>query len=196
MRNEWRSAPPPGTRRVRGVLAFWLAAACLAGGVARAQTSPSYKLVEHAINAGGDPTQGVALTSASFEVTLDAVGEGVLGAGIGSASFRMDGGFVAAHPPPGEVENLRWAGKTSIAWDPEKSAGTYRVYRDTLSSLPGGYGACLATGLTSPALVDPGSPAAGAGWFYLVTSRSGLGEEGTKGNASDDTERPNPAPCP
>jgi hypothetical protein len=84
-----------------------------------------------------------------------------------------------------------------MTWDPERSVGAYEVYRDALTTLPGGgFGTCFASGLTSEAATEAATPVAGQGWFYLVTARNRLGEEGTKGFQTSGAERPNPAPCP
>lgn len=163
---------------------------------APAQESPSYKLREHVWNAGGNPDGGAVLASPSFRVKLDAIGEGVAGAALGSASYHMDGGFVPAYPPPREVLNLRFANKTTLSWDPERSVGDYDVYRDPLGSLPGSFGVCLQHDIAAQMAVDAGVPGVGSGYFYLVTAENRLDEEGTKGFRSNGTERPNPAPCP
>ena len=42
-----------------------------------AQESASYKLNEHTFNSGGNPSDGVVLTSASYKITLDAIGDSV-----------------------------------------------------------------------------------------------------------------------
>ncbi len=170
--------------------------AWMLGTVALAQESPSYKLKEHVLDAGGNPDGGVVLASASFHVKLDAIGEGVSGPGLGGPSYHMDGGFVPAYPPPGEVRNLRFSSKTTLLWNPEKSVGDYDIYRDLLSTLPGNFGACLEHDIASETGVDAGTPTAGTGYFYLVTAENRLDEEGTKGFRSNGTERPNPAPCP
>src|SRR5262245_21354000 len=91
------------TGRLLGLLGVVI----LAGGVAQAETSASYKLQESVLNAGGDPRGGSVLTWASFRIRLDAIGEGMLQTGLGSTSFRMDAGFVEAYRPPGEVLNIR-----------------------------------------------------------------------------------------
>ena len=156
-----------------------------------AQSSASYRLSENVLNAGGPPAQG-----ASYRVSLHAIGDAVAGTGLSSASYRLDAGFVPLNPPPGEVLGLRWTGKTDLAWNPEKSTGTYNAYKDTLTTFPGNYGACFATDVASEGTTDAASPASGTGWFYLVTAENRLGEEGTKGNRSSGVERPNPAPCP
>jgi len=162
---------------------------------ALAQTSASYKLTESILNNGGDPVNGVSGASASHRIKLDAVGDGVLGVGLASTSFHMDGGFVDAYPPPGEVQQQLFTSKTTIVWNPERSVGLYEVYRDPLSGLLGG-GACFASGLTTEGATDSATPAAGQGYFYLVTARNRLGEEGTKGFRTNGVERPNSSPCP
>lgn len=43
---------------------------------------------------------------------------------------------------------------------------------------------------------DPLAPSAGTGFFYLVTARNRLDEEGPKGFQSLGVEEPNPDPCP
>ncbi len=182
-------------------LAFGLAVACAAGGVtgenALAQTSANYHLAESTFNAGGDPNQGVTLASASHHVKLDALGDAALGVGLASASYRMDAGFVDVYRPPGEVLGLTVAAdKKTFNWNPERSVGSYDLYRDLLSTLPGNFGTCLASSIAANTWTDATTPPAGRGWFYLATAKNRLGEEGTKGARSNGAERPNPAPCP
>jgi hypothetical protein len=99
-------------------------------------------------------------------------------------------------PPPGEVRNQIWTDKTTMAWDHEPSLGTYNLYRDLISTLPGGFGACFQSGIATESATDATLPAVGSGWFYFVTARNNLGQEGTKGFQSGGAERSNPAPCP
>jgi len=181
-----------------GVRSFGVLLLALAGaGVAMAQTSASYKLTEFTFNNGGDPTNGSSAASASHRIRLDAIGDAVVGTALASASHRVDVGFVSNYPPPGEVKGHLFTGKTTLAWSPEKSVGSYDVYRAAVSSLAGlGYGACLQSGLTAETATDATTPSAGQGYFYLVTARNRLGEIGTKGTASSGLERANPAPCP
>jgi len=164
--------------------------------VAMAQTSASYKLTEFTLNGGGRPANGSIASSASYRIKLDAIGDTVAATGLSSASHHLDDGFVSAYPPPGEVRNERWTGKTVLSWDPEGSVGTYEVYRDLMSSLPGSFGACFQSPLLSETATDVTSPASGTAWFYLVTARNRLGEEGTKGLRSSGIERSNASPCP
>jgi hypothetical protein len=157
-----------------------------------AQTSASFKVEESVFNAGSQPAG-----STSFSITLDAIGESAGGPDLSSASFRVDGGFVAAYPPPGEVLGLGFADHETLTWNPEKSAGVYNLYRDLVSNLSGlGYGSCQQQDLTGATATDPTSPPLHDGYFYLVTAENRIAEEGTKGKDSEDVARPNPAPCP
>src|SRR6185503_12339147 len=162
---------------------------------AAAQSGSLFKITEYAFNNGGDPTAGTFASSALFRITLDAVGDGV-GQGTAGTLFRIDSGFVSYYPPPGEIAGLVFTDGRTLTWLPEKSIGQYQVYRDPVSALAGGgTGGCFATTLLETA-PDLATPPAGTGWFYLVTARNALGEEGTKGYRSNGSERPNPAACP
>ena len=162
-----------------------------------AQTSASYKLREYTFNNGGDPANGSFASSASYRIKLDAVGDAIVtGVTMASASQHLEAGFVGDYPPPGEVRNDRFTNRTTFVWDPEKSIGTYGVYRNALSTLPGNFGTCFQSPIASETITDATNPAAGTGWFYLVTARNRLGEEGTKGFSSSGVERANSVPCP
>ena len=163
-----------------------------------AQQSLNYKLTESVFNAGGHPANGAILASASFRVKLDAVGEGVVRPGLSSSSFRVDGGFVGAYPPPGEVLGLMLsADRQTLRWHPEKAVGTYALYRDLLTTLVGGeYGDCLQYNVAGETATDASTPPVNDGYFYIVTGRNRLREEGTKGKNSAGAERPNLNPCP
>src|SRR5678816_1797346 len=163
---------------------------------AHAQTSARFHLTEHVLNASGHPAQGAVLSSTSFRIRLDSLGDSLVGTTLASASFRIDGGFLAAYPPPGEVHGDVFTSKTLLQWQPERSAGTYEVYRGAAAGLPGGFGTCLAYGLTVPAYVESDAPGSGGAYFYLATVRNRLGQEGTKGFQTSGAERSNSAPCP
>ncbi len=118
------------------------------------------------------------------------------------------GGYDVTSPdlavrPPGEVQNLRFTGQITFAWDARADAVTYNTYRGALGSFidanadgaADGYGACLDPGLASASDNDASTPAPGAGYFYLVTGRNPAGE-GPLGNASSGAARPNISPCP
>ena len=163
---------------------------------AMAQVSTSYKIEEHTFNAGGRPDDGAIASSAGFRISLDAIGDGVVGGGLTSASYELDGGWVSAYPPPGEVVGLRFESPQFLSWDAEMSVGSYHVYKDSFGTLPGGYGVCFESGITGTSAQDLSTPLPGQGWFYLVTASNRLAEEGSKGTSHGGTQRTNPSPCP
>ena len=115
-----------------------------------------------------------------------------------------DGTGDACDPDDGEVEAV-WmlADAKSIAWQPEAGALGYNVYRGMIASLSAtNYGSCWASGLLrdadldgNPDATDPQRPAAGSGYFYLVTAEMPSGE-GSLGRNSAGGVRPNSTPCP
>jgi hypothetical protein len=163
---------------------------------ARAEQSPSFRVDEQVLNAGGRPLQGLVAASASFRMTIDAIGDAGPGTPLASASFGLSPGPVAPYPPPGEVRNLRFSDPGRFGWDRERSAGVYNVYRGTVGLLPGTYGSCSQSSLFATTAADAGAPLPSTAWFYLVTAKNLLSEEGTKGFASNGTEEVNPNPCP
>lgn len=165
-------------------------------GLAMAQASASYRLTEAFVGFGGDPANGTFAASSSYEIRLDAIGGAALGAGVSSAGYRVQSGFAAGYPPPREVRNQRWTSNETMVWDPDGSVGSYSLYRGLTAGLPDGFGACLLSSFTGETATDPSVPPLGSAWFYIVTARNALGEEGTKGFGSNGTERPNPSPCP
>jgi hypothetical protein len=179
------------------LLAIRFFAAALALSPLRAQQSLSYKLAEFVLNGGGHPLQGVSLASTNYRMKLDAVGESPLARALQSTSIRAEAGFAAAYPPPGEVQNLLYSSRTTMSWHAERSAGSYNVYRDAVSALPGlGFGACFERTLATATTAEPNDPPSDSGWFYLATSENRLREEGSKGNRSSGAVRGNPQPCP
>ena len=165
-------------------------------GSALGQTSASYKLKESTLNAGGDPQNGSFAASANYRIKLDAIGQGLSGAGLSSSSFHLDAGFVPDYPSPKEVLNLHWTDPATLVWDPEKSVGAYELYRDLLSTLPGGFGSCFQSAIVNETWTDATTPSAGTGLLYLVTARNLLAEEGMKGFQWNNVERSNLSPCP
>ena len=166
--------------------AIVVASALLLSGAAHAQQSASYKLTESVCNAGGHPAGGAVLVSTSYRIRLDAIGDAVLPRALASASYAMDGGFVSAYPPPGEVRNFRFTAKTVLSWDPEKAGGGYDVYRNA---------ACLQGNVGTASASDAAIPGVGSVFSYLVTAENRLGEEGTRGFQSNGAERVG-VPCP
>jgi len=192
-----KAIPTPSMGRVNRSGSWLVAVLATLGALpCQAQQSAGYKLEETAINAAGHPEQGAIPSSPGFAITLDAVGDAVAGGGLSSPSFRMDGGFALSYPPPLEVHGLRFQDAVTLAWDAERSIGTYNLYRGGLGGLPGGYGACRESAIGPSFTTDPDTPSAGSGFFYLVTARNRLGEDGTKGFDSNAQERPTPAACP
>ena len=164
---------------------------------ALAQTSASYQITESAINCGGDPQNGTVLTSASFRVTLDAIGDAVAGGPLASSSYSSDVGLPPSLKPPGEVLSLHFTDKSTLVWQPENSVGSYRLYRGLLTALPGSYGTCLTpAGVTTEQTTDATTPSPGQCFVYLVTARNRISEEGTMGSTSSGTPIPNTSPCP
>ena len=184
--------------RPHGLRVIATALVCFFGAMipCAAQTSASYSLTETTFNSGGSPQQGTILTSSSYRISLASVGDTAIASTLSSSSFHIDAGFVSTNPPPGEVAGLDVTTAAEIDWDPERSAGTYNLYRDLLGSLPGDYGGCYQAGLQVTSWTEPSNPAPGTGWFYLVTAKNRLREEGTKGYNSAGIERSNDAACP
>ena len=182
-------------RRIVGLAA--IAGAWLVASPALSQSSANFKLSEQVLNAGGNPSGGTVLSSPSFRISLDAIGDSVTGAALSSSAWRMDAGFVSGYPPPGEVLGLRFGpGRTTLLWNAERSVGSYNLYKGSLFAFLPDYGVCTQSGLTAETATDAAVPPAGAGAFYLVTARNRLAEEGTKGFASSGVERSHGVPCP
>ena len=168
-----------------------------------AQTSASYKVEESIVNNGGNPISAAGLASATYRLTLDAVGDATLATALQSTTYSMDAGFVGRYAPPIEVQGLVLGPAppfpypvARLTWQSQPSAATYQVYRGALGSLPGTYGTCLIGNLSLPITSDTNAPPVGQGFFYMVTARNRLGEESPKGYRSDGTLQPNPLPCP
>ena len=167
-----------------------LLALLLLVGSTPAQESSNYKLNDHVFNAGGHPATDGMLQSATFRMTLDALGEVAGDVVLSGASYRMHAGFVPCFRPPREVTGLTFDDARTLTWQPEGSGGPYRLYRDRLSELPGqNYGVCEQSQITVESTIDDHVPLPGEASFYLVTAGNLLGEEGSKGATSDGTPR-------
>ena len=105
--------------------------------------------------------------------------------------------------PPGVIGNVRFESIDDLAWDARPEAQSYAVYSGLTGDLVDtngdgvaeGYGVCLTSGLTDPALTVATPPAIGTVAFYLVTARNALGESPLRA-ASNGLARPSPPPCP
>ena len=160
---------------------------------ALAQTSSNFTLEEYTFNAGGTPSQGQVLSSSSFSITLASIGDTLVATGLSSSSFEADVGFDVAYPPPGEVAAtcgasgepcLVFTDSETLTWPAEPSAGVYNLYRDDISN---GFGDCEEQDIAGTTTTDTATPT--TAFFYLVTVKNRLSEEGTKGFQSNLTER-------
>src|SRR2546426_1308656 len=100
----------------------------------------------------------------------------------------------AAAQAPGDVgPTVRVASdRQSITWGAVSGADSYNVYRGQSPALADQ--TCLVVHMTSLAAADSAAPASGGLFYYLVSAVNSSGE-GTLGNRSDGTPRPNTAPC-
>jgi hypothetical protein len=136
-------------------------------------------------------------TSSGFRLGLESIGEPLAWRPQSSGAYRLDGGFLPAYPPPGEVTGVAiLADQRTLTWSAEPVSTAYNVYTGSLRPLPGSYGACAAARVAGNAWMDFSTPPLGTGVFYLVTGENRLWQEGTKGYASSGAERPNSSPCP
>jgi len=86
------------------------------------------------------------------------------------------------------------SGRFSFVGSP--GADTYNVYRGLLSARSlTNYGACFLSDLPANSFNDASAPPVGDGYMYYMTAVTG-GVEGSLGNRSNGTARPNLAPCP
>jgi hypothetical protein len=162
-----------------------------------AQTSPSYRVDEWTVHAGGHPLGGFGLASTSYRMSLDAVGEIPIAPLLHSTGYSIDVGFARSYPPPLEVREVVALGdKATFAWAPDRSVGSYRVYRGLLRELPGSYGACRIADISADHVMLEETPNVGQTFFYLVTAQNTLLEEGPTGYDSAGASRVVSGPCP
>ncbi len=176
-------------------LAFTVMVLSMAMTPGAAQQSPSFRISDHGFSNGGNPAAGINPESASFKVSLSSIGEPFASVGLASISFHTDTGFGSAYLPPGEVLGLQFLDADTLDWNGAPSATHFNLYRDALGALPA-YGTCLQPDLPSSTADDTDLPLSGSGFFYLVTARNRLDEEGTLGQDSTGLPRPNTGPCP
>jgi hypothetical protein len=176
----------------------WVVLSLAASGPLWAQSGSTFEIEWSTFNAGGTPASEATPSSASFRLSLQAIGSEVVAHGLSGPSFEADVGAVSAYAPPTEVRNLRFVTDTqTLVWAAERSVGSYNLYRGTLEGLGGsGFGQCLRPGIVGASTVDPERPAADQGFFYLVTAVNRLGEEGTKGPQGDGVTERQGTTCP
>jgi len=159
-------------------------------GTAMAQQSASFRMSEHTFNAGGHPTGGTVPTSAGFRISLDAIGTPVGTATLSSSSFRVNTGFTSGYLPPSEVTGLTFVDAQTLTWNTDPNAAAYNLYRDVIGNLSElGFGDCHRSDLPGTTATETAPVEPGTGFFYLVTSRNRIQEEGDKGSGSDGTAR-------
>lgn len=143
------------------------------------QQSASYRLSEGVFNSCGRAGSS-ALTSATYRIRLDAMGGSFSDLPLSGPSLRLAGGFVADYRPAGPVPGLSFSASDALEWGPERSAGSYNVYRGALPSFPLASDAstCLLSGLTSRSVGSLTAPPPGQAFYYFVSARNLLDEEG------------------
>ena len=81
-------------------------------------------------------------------------------------------------------------GVVRLNWSPAASATTYTLIRGTLSELAGGgFGGCLASGMTALTVDDGDPPPAGDPFFHLIRGSNADCGSGTIGYDSRGRER-------
>ena len=170
-----------------------VAAALVAGACAsaHAQSSPSFQISSPVVNAGGHPANAQKLTSTSYQISLDAIGDTVWSGS--SASYASSSGFVARYRPPGELKNLRFNVKVNLTWDYDAALGTSNLYRGISAA---GAAACYQPNLNGNSFLESTSPLADTGWYYLVGAENLLGEEGPLGTGVGGLPRTPVVACP
>ena len=108
----------------------------------------------------------------------------------------MNTGFMSGFLPPSEVTGLLFTDSQTLTWNADPDAVRYNLYRDAIGALSGlGFGDCYQSDLPGVSTTDTAPVTTGNGFFYLVTSRNRVREDGTKGLQSNGTMRTGTA-CP
>ena len=158
--------------------------------VSTAQSSASFKIEESAFVAAGHPDDATILTSTDYRITFDTLAGPFLPTSMSSAGFISEATWFYTYRPPLEISGLVFVDKTTLEWIGSPAAGSYNLYRDTVTNLAGAsYGNCIQQGIPSSTTMDADAVPGGETFFYLVTVENRLGEEGGKGSQSDGMER-------
>ncbi|HET9482135.1 MAG TPA: PPC domain-containing protein [Candidatus Polarisedimenticolia bacterium] len=97
--------------------------------------------------------------------------------------------------PPRVADDLALSDAASIAWSPSPGVDLYALYRGSLEAAWAWSHVCRQMALSAPEAFEPEAPAAGAGYYFLVSGRGPCGETGL-GQTSAGAPRPNLSPCP
>lgn len=170
-----------------------VALVAFAFGSAPAQSSASFDISDAVLNAGGHPGQGPTMTSVSYQLSTDAIGDLVSHGAASSTTYTSSAGFDGRYRPPGELGNLRFNAKVNLLWDYDVALGKSNLYRGSSAS---GAAACYQPGLPGNSFIESTSPESGAGWYYLVGAENTLGEEGPLGLGPGGAPRSPVVPCP
>jgi cysteine-rich repeat protein len=101
--------------------------------------------------------------------------------------------------PPGSAQPLLFVDVDTLQWEDAAVNGSFyfTVYRSDPTGLTlGDYGLCLGSPIFDMTLDDLEVPGLKQVFTYLVAGRDDLDCEGTLGNKSTGTPRPNQSPCP
>jgi uncharacterized protein (DUF1800 family) len=102
----------------------------------------------------------------------------------------------AVAAPPGEVTGDRIDQASQLTWAAVAGADDYNVYRGDIAWLRSRTGAeCHGDEIAGTSFATPLQPAAGRGYFYLVTAESNLNGEGTPGTDTSGALRPLRGSC-
>jgi cysteine-rich repeat protein len=101
--------------------------------------------------------------------------------------------------PASSLEPLRFADADTLLWESAAASGsfTFTLYRGTPPGVRlGDYGPCFGSEIIDSTADDLETPTAKQAFTYVVAGRDDLNCEGTLGNMSNGTPRPNLNPCP
>jgi hypothetical protein len=99
--------------------------------------------------------------------------------------------------PDSSTTPLYWPDDVTLSWPAVAQASEYAVDRGNFAGdVPFAYDhACFEANVAGTSIVDTGVPAAGSGWYYLMTASNSCGD-GSPGAASDETPRSMGPACP